>query len=363
MRMLLLVLAVVVLCGCGGGGGGGSIGTPAIPIATPSQVRAFCVDFNWLNGSFAPAGTWADADPAAHFAWYQSAGCNVIQTFGVSANGYAWYHGGTIPEQPGLAHDFLPEMVRLGHAANMQTMAYYCVGANARWSAQHPDQSYQSTYSPSIVLTDEYLRFLANEVREGLSLSGADGIMLDWVWCPFRTARDLRGGKWLDSEKRLYQQLVGKPFPGEANITPAEYADYERRAIDRAWSAVRNAVRSVNASAILWPCVYDLTNPSVIGSRMLAEADWLMDETGRIGNLRGVSTSAYRIQCLYGSYNDDAALLSDPANAGYGVYGFYQPQSANNSLPPPVTWFCSNSGFTGNDASVAAILRYYATQP
>ena len=69
-----------------------------------NRSEAFCVDFNWGPGGpngFAKPGLWADADPAKHVAWYEALGANVIQTFAVSCNGYAWYKGGKIPAQPG----------------------------------------------------------------------------------------------------------------------------------------------------------------------------------------------------------------------------------------------------------------------
>ena len=69
-------------------------------------------------------------------------GANVIQTFAVSCNGYAWYQGGKIPAQPGLKHDFLTEVVKLGHQKQMRVMGYFCVAANTRWAKTHPDLSY-----------------------------------------------------------------------------------------------------------------------------------------------------------------------------------------------------------------------------
>ncbi len=57
-------------------------------------IKAYDIDFNWGPGgpnAFPKPGLWADADPAAHVAWYKSIGCNVIQSFCVSCNGYAWY--------------------------------------------------------------------------------------------------------------------------------------------------------------------------------------------------------------------------------------------------------------------------------
>ncbi|MCX6872639.1 MAG: hypothetical protein NTW21_02365 [Verrucomicrobia bacterium] len=58
------------------------------------DIKAYCLDFNWAATNrkrkpFAAPGTWAGADPAQHVAWYKAMGANVIQTFGVSTNGYA----------------------------------------------------------------------------------------------------------------------------------------------------------------------------------------------------------------------------------------------------------------------------------
>ncbi len=100
------------------------------------DIKSYCLDFNWAHGrraGFAKPGDWKDADPAAHVAWYKAVGANVIQTFAVSCNGYAWYKNGAVPEQPGLKHDFLTEVVKLGHAEGMKVMGYFCIAANTRW--------------------------------------------------------------------------------------------------------------------------------------------------------------------------------------------------------------------------------------
>ncbi|MCH7229142.1 hypothetical protein, partial [Haloferula sp. A504] len=100
-----------------------------------SEIKSYCIDFNWALGrraGFAKPGTWAEADPKEHVQWYKDVGANVIQTFAVSCNGYAWYKSDLIPEQPGLKHDFLTEMVKLGHAEGMKVMGYFCIAANTR---------------------------------------------------------------------------------------------------------------------------------------------------------------------------------------------------------------------------------------
>ena len=68
-----------------------------------APIKAFCIDFNWGEGGpngFAKPGLWAEASPEDHVAWYTALGCNVIQTFAVSCNGYAWYQGGLAPPSP-----------------------------------------------------------------------------------------------------------------------------------------------------------------------------------------------------------------------------------------------------------------------
>lgn len=108
-------------------------------------IKGYCIDFNWGEGgpnAFAAPGLWADADPKEHIKWYKDLGVNVIQTFIVSCNGYAWYKNGPVPTQPGLQHDFLPEMVWLGHREGMKVMGYLCIGSNTRWGQENPDYSY-----------------------------------------------------------------------------------------------------------------------------------------------------------------------------------------------------------------------------
>jgi len=100
-----------------------------------TPIKAFCIDFNWgpkgING-FAGPGVWADASPEEHVRWYEGLGVNVIQTFAVSCNGYAWYKGGIIPPQPGLKHDFLTEVVRLGQPWFARQLTVRSVGAGQK---------------------------------------------------------------------------------------------------------------------------------------------------------------------------------------------------------------------------------------
>ena len=226
----------------------------------PSEIRAFCIDFNWRPGepkAFAAPGLWADASPAEHVRWYQDLGANLIQTYCVSCNGYAWYQGGQVPPQPGLRSDFLPEIVRLGHAADMAVIGYFCIGANQLWGQRHPEQSYGTPPLWHIPLTDAYLEYLGASIAEAVSLSGVDGLMVDWIWNPDRTPN---GGQWLPSERALYAQLMGEPFPGEAQLDSAQEVAYGRRA--RLAQGEESFWTGLSASQ--WPVVCDDETPSRI---------------------------------------------------------------------------------------------------
>lgn len=163
-----------------------------VDAAKIKDIKAYCIDFNWEKPygrpKLARLGVFADADPGAHLAWYKMLGVNVIQTFCVSTNGYAWHKNGFVPEQPGLKHDFLPEMVKLGHAEGMLVMGYFTIGSNPRWAKLRPDLNYTADKDGKIsggyhvVYTDEYLDFLSKSISDAVRKTGIDGFMIDWVW-------------------------------------------------------------------------------------------------------------------------------------------------------------------------------------
>ncbi len=162
---ILIVTVTVFLCV------GAIVEVQAKSDAPGKGVKAYCIDFNWGDGgpnAFARPGLWADADPKEHVAWYKSLGANVIQTFAVSCNGYAWYKNGVVPEQPGLKHDFLAEMVRLGHKENMKVMGYFCVASNTRWGQLNPGESYGVPADGHIPLTKKYNKFLSDSFKDAL---------------------------------------------------------------------------------------------------------------------------------------------------------------------------------------------------
>jgi hypothetical protein len=224
--------------------------------ATP--IKAFCIDFNWGEGGpngFAKPGLWADASPEEHVAWYAALGCNVMQTFAVSCNGYAWYQGGLVPPQPGLKRDFLTETVKLGHDQGMKVMGYFCVGANTLWGQTRTNLSYGAPSAPHIPFTKEYLDYLCASIEDALRRTGMDGFMIDWVWNP----GDMDGGplRWLDCERQMYVELLGEAFPGKDQITRERELEFRRRAIasfqgnDRNIAAPARAFNSASLESVV----------------------------------------------------------------------------------------------------------------
>jgi hypothetical protein len=340
-------------------------------LAADEALKAFCVDFNWGPGgdnAFAGPGHWGDADPATHVAWYEGLGVNTIQTFAVSCNGYAWYKNGKVPEQPGLKHDFLTDMVRLGHARGMRVMGYFCVAANTRWSKAHPEQSYGADSDFNLIMTDEYLDYLSAAIQEALVLTKMDGFMIDWVWNPFRARESQGQGKWLQAEKDLFEQVMGETFPGEDKLSKEDYLAYSRKNIDRVWKRIRDAAKTANPECIIWLSCYDVAHPSVVDSLIFREVDWLMNEDPNPEKLKtpaGSENSAQRlIQCLvgWGDQHDAYSAVTHPNPPTRDFYGFAKP--GGTSLPLPIREYKNNpvESFQGNDKNIATLARYFNGQ-
>ena len=330
------------------------------------RIKAFCIDFNWGPGGtngFAGPGVWADASPEEHVAWYKALGCNTIQTFAVSCNGYAWYKGGIVPPQLGLEHDFLREVVDLGHKEGMKVMGYFCAAANTRWALEHPELSYGTPGAPHIPFTKVYLDFLCASIADALTKTGMDGFMIDWVWCP--SGADGRT-EWLPCEQEMFGELMGTPFPGKEKITAATELAFQRKAIDRCWSRMRAAAKQANPRCVIWLSCGNVTSPQVTNSKMFREVDWLMNEAtdprimAGVRKMKGPNTRL--VQCVvgWGAGHDARKIVLDPANRNLGLYGFAAPRP--NSLPLSVGDYRRRqvSAFEGNDRNIAVLARYYS---
>jgi hypothetical protein len=321
------------------------------------DIKAYCLDFNWAATSrkrrpFASPGSWAAADPAKHVAWYKAMGANVIQTFCIPNNGYAWYKNGFVPEQPGLKHDFLPEVVKLGHKEGMLVFGYFCVQANGKWCQDHPDLTYGSG-GHSITYTDEYLDYLSKSI--------SDGFMVDWLWMPKRKSTE---GKWLACEKKLYQQLMDAEFPGEDQLTKEQDLAYSRKAIARCWKTIRKAAKEANPKCILWLTSNNINHPHVVNSDMYKEVDWLMNEAGDMKRIAAVKTMVgphtRLITCLARWNNQDATkVVPEALAAGVGLYGFTTPHTSDGLVHLEKILSRPVSELTGDSRNIAMLARAY----
>lgn len=326
------------------------------------DIKSYCLDFNWgERKGFAEPGTWRNADPAAHVAWYKAIGANVIQTFCVSGNGYAWYKNCVVPEQPGLKHDFLREVVKLGHKEGMLVMGYFCVSANTRWGKENPTLSYGTPSTYHIPYTDEYLAYLSAAITDAVKTTGIDGFMIDWVWQPNRKSTD---EKWLDAEKKLYQQLMNEPFPADGKLSGEQYWAYSCKAIDRCWKTIRKAAKEANPKCIIWLTTNNVNHPHVKNSDMYREVDWFMGEAGNVKEIEAarpmVGKDVRLITCFAGWNNQDAAkMVPEALAAGIGLYGFAKPIGGSGLINLDRILPKQLSELSGNDKNIAALARAY----
>jgi hypothetical protein len=309
----------------------------------PERIQAFCIDFNWGPGGpngFPAPGTFSQADPKVHYEWYKALGVNAIQTFCVSCNGYAWYKESAVaPVQPGLKHDFLKEIVALAHRDDRKVLGYFCVGANTYWGQRHPEQSYGIPSGIHIPLTTEYLDYLSASIHDAIEKTDIDGFMIDWAFSPplLMQESELR---WLDCEKQMYAELYGRPFPGKDQIDAAAALDFQRRALDRCWQRIRKTAKEAKPTCIIWLSCFDLSHPQVVGSAMLREADWVMNETPTPEKLDAVrelvGPQAKLIQCVSGGSTeyDASRVLNNPKYRDVGLYGFAPWPDLTTTLPP-----------------------------
>ena len=331
-------------------------------------IHSFNIDFNWGQGGpneFAEPGLWADANPEEHVKWYKDMGVNTIQTFIVSCNGYAWYKNGAVPEQPGLKYNFLPEMVRLGHAEGMKVMGYLCIGSNTRWGMENPEYSYGYPNDRHIPYTVKYLEYLDKVIRDAVEKTGIDGFMIDWFYQPSRASTD---GKWLNTEMERYEELMEKQFPGEKQLSTEDYDAYSRLAIAACWDVIYKATKETNPDCIIWLTSFDITHPHIVNSKMFKQVDWLMNEAGDMESVAAVKNmvgeNTRLITCLANWNRQDPKVVVPRAiESGVGLYGFTKPGSSslllpiNNYLESPV------DSLSGDEKNIAVLARVYNQLP
>jgi hypothetical protein len=298
----------------------------------PMRIKAFCVDFNWGPGGpngFAGPGVYAAADANVHYQWYKDLGINTIQTFCVSGNGYAWYRAsGAAPVQPGLKHDFLVDITKLAHKDGMKVMGYFCVGSNVHWCQTHPNECYDISQSIQIPFTNRYLDYLSACIKDVLTKTDIDGFMVDWVFSPPNPMNAKQPVRWLDCEKQMYAELLGRPFPGKDKVDLNEAVQFQRRAVDRCWRRIYDTAKSTKPNCVIWLSCFDLQHPQVSGSRMFREVDWLMNENPNPESLaavrkeKGEHTKIIQCLCGWGEKHDPRQVAGNPKYDDMGFYGF-----------------------------------------
>lgn len=340
-------------------------------IFSTDLIKSFNIDFNWGEGGpnkFARPGQYAYANPAEHIEWYNSLGCNVIQTFAVSCNGYAWYKNGIVPEQPGLRYDFLPEMVRLGHKEKMKVFGYFCIGANAKWGIDNPDLSYGIPVIPHIPFTNQYLDYLGSTIEDALKKTNMDGFMIDWLWNPGATMEPYPPLRWMDCEKVMFRELMNIPFPGVTEITPEVEREFRRRAIARCWKRIRESSKAAKPDCIIWLTCCQVTSKDVAGSTIFKEVDWLMNEAGDLNSINAVKDTVGEhtrlITCLADWNEQDGKDLAPSAIASdIGLFGYTQPTMG--SLLPPVDMYLTEpiDNYRKDSRNIAILARMYNGLP
>ena len=334
-------------------------------------IRAYNIDFNWGEGGpngFAKPGLWSDANPEDHVKWYAEMGCNVIQSFAVSCNGYAWYKNGIVPEQPGLKYDFLTEQVKLAHKRNMKVFGYFCAGSNTKWGIEHPDLSYGIPSSPHIPYTSIYLDYLCASIEDAIRKTDMDGVFIDWLWNPGTTMEPYPPLKWIDCEQVMFNELMNQPFPGKDKITPEIELRFRRKAIDRCWKRIKETVKTTKPGCIIWLTSCQLTSRDIAGSDMLKEVDWVLNEAGDILTTESVRSmlgpKTRLVTCLANWNKQDAANVIPAAiKENVGLYGFTKP--VMGSMMPSVDYYLSNSidSLKADERNIGALVRTYNNLP
>ena len=334
-------------------------------------IKAYNIDFNWGEGGpngFARPGLWADANPEDHVNWYADMGCNVIQSFAVSCNGYAWYKNGIVPEQPGLKNDFLTEQVKLAHKKNIKVFGYFCAGSNTRWGLENPDLSYGIPSAPHIPYTQTYIDFLCASIEDAIKKTDMDGVFIDWLWNPGTTMEPYPPLRWIECEQIMFGELMDQPFPGKDKVTPETELQFRRKAIDRCWKRIRKTVKETKPDCIIWLTSCQLTSKDIAGSDMLKEVDWVLNEAGDILTTESVRSmlgpNTRLVTCLANWNGQDAAKVIPAAlKENVGLYGFTKP--VQGSMMPPVDYYLSKSidSLKADERNIGALVRTYNNLP
>jgi hypothetical protein len=340
---------------------------------TQEQIKAFSVDFNWDSthkwegNGWAKPGLWAEANPAEHVRWHKELGCNAIVTFAVSCNGYSWYKNSFAPEQPELKHDFLTDMVQLGHKENMKVFGYFCFGSNWLWGKENPDFSYGTPTKPHIPYTQKYMDYLCASIEDAFKKTGMDGLRIDWFWNPDKI-------KWLPCEQEMFFELMGEKFPGADKITKEQLTLFRKKSLNRCWQRMYDTVKNLDKNNIVWHSINNLNNPDLAGDSvpmlMLEQSDWMTNEAGDLKSLREAASKVNKqtrlVTCMASWNGQDVVKTVNEikdAKLDIGLYGFTKP--TQGTLPPPISSYLAKpvNSFKGDGKNIAVYARVFNNLP
>lgn len=257
-------------------------------------MRGFSIEFNSddLGQPLSP-GLYRNVTAESQLNWYLDHGVNVIQTFCMGLNGYAWYQSKVAPVEPGLNGNFLKELVDMGHEAEVEVHGYFNPVGDAIYRRNNREESSVIDSRRNLPLTTKLIDYYCRCIEEAVKETGIDGFLIDW----FDEIEPL----WIPAEKKIYEELTGNAFPekpideigeypvpwdwfGESNLPvfleKDEVINFRYLAIERAWKKFRDAAKSVNPDVKIWinPPFRDWDLDVFKDSSVIKEADMILSE-------------------------------------------------------------------------------------
>lgn len=174
-------------------------------------------------------------------------------------------------------------------------------------------------------------------ITDAVATTGIDGFMIDWLWMPTRRINKSTPVNWIEAEKKLYEQLMGEPFPGEDKLTRQQDTAYSRKAIERCWDAIHKAAKEAIPNCIIWLTVSHMNHEHVTASKMFKEADWLMNEGGAMEispKLKSMIRPETKLISCLAAWNAKSPMkvIPEAKKHGIGLYGFTAPSSSKSGI-------------------------------
>lgn len=285
------------------------------------KLKSFNIDFNWLEKKCAPANVFSNADVVKLVDWYEKLGCNNFWTFAVSFNGYAWYDSKLSPKIEGLKGNFTKDCVIEGHKRGMSVFAYHCLGDNPVVAKKYPSWRRNSDLDYiTMIFCDEYIDWFCEAIKESISECDYDGLVIDCFRCPKN-----RSGTWDEKEIDLYNLLMDTPY--SVDISDAQIDEFNKRTIQRAWTKIKTAVKSVKDIPIWTNQPFDFADDPVWnGNILMKEADYILNECPDFSLLEWLKKESGPNTCivqnLCGWADHDLSSFTKEVSKDIGLFGF-----------------------------------------